>query len=59
MPTQIKAIKQYFNVVLFVILCKIVLTFEPVVEILNCNYFNESYQSLLPMIILYKFRVCG
>ena len=32
-----KAIEQYFPVVLFVILYKVVLTFESVDEIQNCN----------------------
>ena len=38
-----KPIKQYFPVVLFIILYKVVLTFEPVDEILNCDHSNESY----------------
>ena len=38
-----KATEQYFPVVLFIMLCKVVLTFEPVGEILKCDHSNESY----------------
>jgi len=37
-----KASEQYFRVVLFVMLYKVVLTFESVDEILKCDYSNES-----------------
>ena len=40
---QIKATKQYFPVVLFIMLYKVVLTFESVYEILRCDHSNESY----------------
>ena len=40
---QLKAIEQYFPVVLFIMLYKAVLTFESVDEILKCNHSNESY----------------
>ena len=40
---QMKATKQYFSVVLFIMLYKVVLTFESVDEILLCNHSNESY----------------
>ena len=40
---QMKATKQYFPVVLFIMLYKVVLTFESVDEILSCNHSNESY----------------
>ena len=40
---QMKATEQYFPVVLFIILYKVVLTFEFVDEILKCNHSNESY----------------
>ena len=36
-------VEQYFPVVLFIMLYKVVLTFESVDEILKCNYSNESY----------------
>ena len=40
-----KATGQYFPVVLFIMLYKVVLTFESVDEILKCNHsnVNESY----------------
>ena len=34
---------QYFLLVLFMMLHKVVLTFESVDEILKCDYSNESY----------------
>ena len=43
MPIQVKATEQYFPVVLFIMLDKIVLTFESVDEILKCDHSNESY----------------
>ena len=39
---QMKATKQYFPVVLFIMLCKAVLAFESVYKILECNHSNES-----------------
>ena len=38
-----KAIEQYFPVVLFIMLYKVVLTFKSVAEILECDHSNESY----------------
>ena len=40
---HVKAIEKYFPVVLFVMLYKVVLTFESVDEILKCDHSNESY----------------
>ena len=40
---QMKAIEQFFPVVLFIMLYKVVLTFESVNEILKCDHSNESY----------------
>ena len=40
---QMKAIEQYFHVVLFIILYKVVLTFKSVDETLVCDHLNESY----------------
>ena len=40
---QMKATKQYVPVVLFIMLYKVVLTFESVYEILKCDHSNESY----------------
>ena len=42
MTIQMKAIKQYFPVVLFIVLYKVVLTFEFVDEILKHGHPNES-----------------
>ena len=39
---QMKATEQYFPVVLFIMLYKVVLTFESVDEILLCDHSNES-----------------
>ena len=43
MTIQMKATEQYVPVVLFIMLHKVVLTFESVDEILKCDYSNESY----------------
>ena len=43
MTIQIKAIKQYFPVLLFIMLQEVVLNSESVVEILKCNYSNENH----------------
>ena len=43
MTIQIKATEQYFPVVLFIMLYKVVLTFESVDEILKCDHSNKSY----------------
>ena len=45
-----KAIEQYFHVVLFIMLYKVVLTFKSVDETLACNHSNESY---------WKVPLCG
>ena len=42
-----KATEQYFPVVLFIMLYKMVLTFESVDEILKCDHSNESYWAVL------------
>ena len=43
MTIQMKATKQYFPVMLFIMLYKVVLTFESVGEILKCDDSNESH----------------
>ena len=43
MTIQVKATEQYFDVVLFIMLYKVVLTFESVDETLVCDHSNESY----------------
>ena len=40
---QMKAIEQYFPVGPFIMLYKVVLSFESVDEILKCDHSNESY----------------
>ena len=40
---QMKATEQYFPVVLFITLYKVVLTFQSVDEILKRDHSNESY----------------
>ena len=47
MAIQTTAIDQYFPVVLFIMLYKVLLTFESVDEILKCNHSNESYRPVL------------
>ena len=41
MTIQMKAIEQYFPVMLFIMLYKVVLTFVSVDEILKCDHSNE------------------
>ena len=43
MTIQIKATEQYFPVVLFIMLYKVILTSESVDEILKCDHSNERY----------------
>ena len=66
MTIQIKATEQYFPVVLFILLYKVVLTFESVDEILNCKHSNESYRVVLSCGAVYyalqigsDLSVCG
>ena len=40
---EMKAIEQYFPVILFIMLYKVVPTFESVDEIQKCDHSNESY----------------
>ena len=40
---EMEATEQYFPVVLFIMLYKVVLIFESVNEILKCDHSNESY----------------
>ena len=42
-----KTTEQYFPVVPFIMLYKVVLTFESVDEILKCDHSNESYRAVL------------
>ena len=47
MTIQRKAIEQYFPVALFIMLYKVVLTFDCVDKILKCDHSNQSYRSVL------------
>ena len=47
MTIHMKATEQYFPVVLFIMLYKVVLTFESVDQILKCDHSKESYRGLL------------
>ena len=54
-----KATEQYFPVVLFIMLCKVVLTFESVDEILKCDHSKlmkatKQYVPVVLFVILYK-----
>jgi len=42
-----KAIEQYFHVVLFIMLYKVLLTFKSVDEAVVCDHSNESYWAVL------------
>ena len=53
MTIQKKATEQHFPVVLFIMLYKVVLTFESVDEIIKCDSSNERYPLVL-FIMLYK-----
>ena len=48
-----KVTEQYIPLVLFIMLYKVVLTFESVDEILKCDHSNESIPLVL-FIMLYK-----
>ena len=43
MTIQMKGTEQYFPVVLFIMLNKVLLTIESVDVILSCDHSNESY----------------
>ena len=47
MTIQVKDTEQYFPVVLFIKLYKVVLTFDSVDEILKCDHSNERYWTVL------------
>ena len=48
MPIQTQATEQCFPVVQFIMLYKVILTFESVVEILKCAHSDENYWPVLP-----------
>ena len=43
MTIQMNATEQYLPVVLFIMLYKVIVTFESVDGILKCDHSNESY----------------
>ena len=64
--TEMKATEQYFPVVLFIMLYKVVLTSESVDEILWYDHSNESYWAVISCGTVYyavqggsNFWVCG
>ena len=44
---QLKNTEEYFPVILFIMLYKVVLTFESADEIPKCDHSNESYSAIL------------
>ena len=57
MTIQMKATEQYFPVVLFIMLHKVVLTFESVDEILKCNIqMKATEQYFLRVLLCCTFR---
>ena len=61
-----KATEQYFPVVLFIMLYKVILTFESVDEILKCAHSKKGYWAVLSSGAVYyalqggsNFWVCG
>ena len=49
---QMKAIEQYFHVVLFIMLYKVVLTFKSLDETLVCDHSNVSYEQCYHLVLL-------
>jgi len=47
-----KAIEQYFPVVLFIMLYKVVITFMSVGKILRCDHSNERTEQYFPVVLL-------
>ena len=47
MTNQLKAAEQHFPVVPFIMLYRMLLTFESVDEILKCEYSNEGCSAVL------------
>ena len=56
---QIKAAVQHFPVVLFIMLYKVILTFESVDAILKCDHSDESYWTVLSCGAVYYAVQCG
>ena len=47
-----KATEQYFPVVLFIMLYKVVLTFKSLDEIVKCDYSDESFWELCILFLI-------
>ena len=56
---QMKPIEQYFHVVLFILLYKVVLIFKSVDETLVCDHSSESYQVVLSCGTVYYAVLSG
>ena len=61
-----RAFEQYFHVILFIMLYKVVLTFKSVNETLVCGHSNESFRAVLSCSTVYYvvqggsyFYICG
>ena len=54
-----KATAEYFPVVLFIILYKVVLSFESMDEILKCDHLNESYWAVNSCGAVYYAALAG
>ena len=54
MTIHVKATEQYFPVVLFIMLYKVVLTFDSVDEILKCDHLNEAVEQYFPVVMIVK-----
>ena len=48
---EVKATEQYFPVMLFIMLYKVVLTFESVDEILKCNIQMKATEQYFPVVM--------
>ena len=49
-----KATEQYFPVVLFIMLYKVILTIETMGETLNCDQSNETHWAVLSCCTVYQ-----
>ena len=56
---QMKATEQYFPVVLFLMLYKVVLTSDSVDEILECDHSSESYWAVPSIWIIMREWSCS
>jgi len=52
-----KAIEQYFPILLLIMLHKVILTFESLDRILKCDHTNESYSVVLPVVLFIRLNV--